>query len=274
MKTLRFVLPTSFLCLALTASRGFAADAPVASAAAAPSGEITAALPVIPDAKFNIKDYGGVGDFKTDNTEAFHKAVAAIEAAGGGHLIVPEGLYKTKPFQLTSHMDLHLEAGAVIKAPETFTDYGIPDPNDAYINGTPYQGGRVAPLISGNSNNMTDVAITGTGTIDGSGKEFWRWSDKDNRLYPAGRPTVGRPVLVSLTGNRIHVDGVTLTNISFLMARTSPSKTFTSSPPATPPTLTPWTPAASALSSATAKLTRVTTTAPSSKALRMFSSKA
>ncbi|HTB62548.1 MAG TPA: glycosyl hydrolase family 28 protein, partial [Opitutales bacterium] len=172
--------------------------------------DIVAALPVIPDATFNLGDYGAVGDFKTDNTDAFKKAIAAVTAAGGGHLIVPEGMYKTLPFTLASHMDLHLNAGAVIKAPETFADYGIPDPNDAYINGTRYVGKTVPALISGT--NLTDVAITGPGTIDGSGKEFWRWSDKDDRLYPAGRPVVNRPRLVVLSGQRIHVEGVTLTN--------------------------------------------------------------
>ena len=58
-------------------------------ASAAPKAEITAALPVIPDARFNLADYGGVGDYKTFNTAAFRNAVAAIAKAGGGHLIVP-----------------------------------------------------------------------------------------------------------------------------------------------------------------------------------------
>ncbi|HWA85749.1 MAG TPA: glycosyl hydrolase family 28 protein, partial [Opitutus sp.] len=130
--------------------------------------------------------------------------------------------YKTLPFVLTSRMDLHLEAGAVIKAPTTFAEYGLPDPNEplpptdaAATPGRPAargQGGpRVAPLISGA--NLEDVAITGTGTIDGSGAIFWIWSDKAARLYPAGRRIVARPYLVSITGvKRLHVDGVTLTD--------------------------------------------------------------
>ncbi len=89
---------------------------------------ITAALPKIPDAKFNLTDFGAQPDSKTLSTEAFEKAVAAIEKAGGGHLIVPAGTYKTLSFELTSHMDLHLEPGATIKASEKFEDYGIADP--------------------------------------------------------------------------------------------------------------------------------------------------
>jgi polygalacturonase len=217
---------SSLLAVALLASIvGLTAQAQTASPAA--QAEITAALPQIPNAQFNLADFGAVGDYKTMNTDAFTKAVAAIEKAGGGHLNVSAGIYKTLPFTLTSHMDLHLEAGAVIKAPDTFAEYGIPDPNLPLENaGAGREGGagrgpgaggrgggaRVRPLISCPPNS-TDLAITGAGTIDGSGAMFWIWSDKAARRYPPGRRVVSRPVLVSLTGvQRLHVEGVTLTN--------------------------------------------------------------
>jgi len=198
------------LCVALAFMR-LTAQTPVL-----PPAEITAALPVIPDARFNLKDYGGIGDSKTFNTDAFKSAVAAVAKAGGGHLIVPAGTYKTLPFALTGHMDLHLDPGATIKAPETFAEYGIPDPNLAPPTPAGSRGGfggaRVAPLISCPP-DTTDLAITGSGTIDGSGAIFWMWSDKAARRYPPGRAVVPRPVLVSLSGvKRLHVDGITLTN--------------------------------------------------------------
>jgi polygalacturonase len=181
--------------------------------AAAPADEITAALPAIPGAKFSLADYGAVGDGKTLNSDAFKNAVAAIAKAGGGHLIVPAGIYKTLPFTLTSRMDLHLEDGAVIKAPDSFAEYGIPDPNLPASNSMPDRKIQpVAPLISCTP-GTTDLAITGSGTIDGSGAIFWIWSDKAARRYPPGRTIVPRPVLVSLRDvQRLHVDGITLTN--------------------------------------------------------------
>jgi polygalacturonase len=180
--------------------------------APAPREEITAVLPVIPDAKFNLADYGAVGDGKALNTDAFKNAVAAIAKAGGGHLIVPAGIYRTLPFVLTSHMDLHLEEGATIKAPDSFADYGIADPNVPDSKPAPGSPHPVAPLISCPP-NTTDIAITGSGTIDGSGAIFWMWSDKAARRYPPGRTVVPRPVLVSLRDvQRLHVDGITLTN--------------------------------------------------------------
>jgi polygalacturonase len=185
--------------------------------------EINPALPDIPEAKFNLTDFGAKADSKSLNTDAFKQAVAAIEKAGGGHLIVPAGTFKTLSFALTSHMDLHLEAGATIKGAEKLEDYGIPNPNEPLppnseapkkdSKGADTGVGRekLPALITGS--DLTDVAITGPGTIDGSGAMFWIWSDKAARRYPPGRRIVPRPVLVSLTGvKRLHVDGVTLTN--------------------------------------------------------------
>jgi len=187
----------------------------------APQSEITAALPVIPAARFNITDFGAMGDGKTLNTAAFEKAIAAVREAGGGHLIVPSGTYKTLPFKLASRMDLHLEAGAVIKAPDTFQEYGIADPAKTLAStatGSPAPGRgpggmlRVAPLISCDP-GTTDLAITGSGTIDGSGAMFWIWASKASLRYLPPHARVPRPVLISLQGvTRLHIDGVTLTN--------------------------------------------------------------
>ncbi len=223
MKRIPRLLAAGLVWLNFTATASPAADGSAATAGqtapvpAPKPDEITAALPVIPDAKFNLKDFGAVGDYKADDTQAFKNAVAAIAKAGGGHLIVPAGTYKTLPFALTSHMDLHLDPGATIKAPDTFAEYGIPDPNDPLPAGSGGRGGigggrPVAPLITCPA-NATDLAITGSGTIDGSGAIFWIWSDKAARLYPPGRRIVARPNLVSLSGvQRLHVDGITLTN--------------------------------------------------------------
>jgi polygalacturonase len=189
-----------------------APDATTAADAAAPAADdIVAAPPVIPSTVFNLKDFGGVGDGATFNTQAFTKAVAAIKAAGGGQLVVPAGVYVTLPFNMTSHMDLHLEAGAIIKAPETFKEWGLPEPANAMQEDIDDAAGDLHPLIGGN--HLTDIAITGSGTIDGSGAIWWIWSDKAARRYPAGRLIYPRPRLVEFRDcQRLHFDGVTLSN--------------------------------------------------------------
>ncbi|RRT37025.1 hypothetical protein B296_00051570 [Ensete ventricosum] len=80
-------------------------------------GAMSRTSPRLRAALYNLTDFGGVGDGKTLNTEAFERAVEAISklgARGGGQLNVPSGLWLTAPFNLTSHMTLFLAEGAVI----------------------------------------------------------------------------------------------------------------------------------------------------------------
>lgn len=43
---------------------------------------------------FNAKDYGAVGDDKTDNTAAFSACLEAIIKSGGGRMFIPDGIYR------------------------------------------------------------------------------------------------------------------------------------------------------------------------------------
>ena len=88
-------------------------------------------------------------------------------------------------------MDLHLDAGATIKFPETFAEWGLPDPSKATQEDVDDAAGEIRSLIGGQG--LTDVAITGAGTIDGSGAIWWIWSDKAARRYPPGRLIYPRP---------------------------------------------------------------------------------
>lgn len=120
--------------------------------------ELTApALPRIPEYTVSLADFGGVGDGITDNTEAFSKAVSALEKAGGGHLIVPAGIYLTGPISFKDRMDLHLELNAMILL--------NPDKKASL------KGGKVVPGIS--ASKRKDISITGEGIIDGNGR-WWR----------------------------------------------------------------------------------------------------
>lgn len=173
------------------------------------------ALPVIPDRTFSLADFGAAGDGKGVNTEAFAKAIAAVSKAGGGKLVVPAGVYVTRPFALCSGLDLHLEAGAVIRAPETFTAMGLPEPSTLKSQDEVSAKVKVPePLISGK--NLHDVAITGSGTIDGQGALWWAWSERAARQRKSSEPArivYPRPNLVVLDGcQRVHVADVTLMN--------------------------------------------------------------
>ncbi len=183
----------------------------------------TPALPLIPDHVFNLTDYGGTGDGKTLNTPAFKKAFAAIAQAGGGTLIVPAGDYLTLPFSLVSHLNLQLQAEAKIQFPRDLSAYDAMDVLPPRPQSLANMDGGNGALVLGDQ--LTDVAITGPGTIDGGG---WAWWGKNKGLTtqstegqsitvgrPGGRATVGkfigRPKMIILTGcQRVHLDGPTL----------------------------------------------------------------
>ena len=168
---------------------------------------VNPARPKIPDRTFKLTDFGAVADGKTLNTEAFKKAIAAIDRAGGGRLVVPRGTFRTLPFRLCSNLDLHLEEGAVIAAPDNFEDYGLPNPATLK---SPEQvpGEAPDPLIT--AKHVHDLAITGSGTIDGNGGLWWAWSERAARAQP-GRLIYKRANLVVIDGcERLYVADITL----------------------------------------------------------------
>lgn len=121
------------------------------------------ALPSIPEYSVNLKDFGAVGDGLTLNTEAFEKAIKALDKKGGGHLVVPQGVWLTGLISLKSNIDLHLEKNAVIMATPDRTQYvktkdGVRD-------------SKCTPLIT--ASKRSNVSITGQGVIDGNGA-VWR----------------------------------------------------------------------------------------------------
>ena len=116
------------------------------------------AAPAIPALSVSLTDFGGVGNGITSNTEAFAKAISALDKQGGGHLNVPAGIWLTGPISFKSKIDLHVEKGAII----LFT----PDKKDFLS-----EEGKVKPGIS--ASKRTDISITGEGIIDGNG-EWWR----------------------------------------------------------------------------------------------------
>ena len=143
-----------------------------ASAIAADYGKYYQNLPVkmvqplapeISDYSVNIKDFGGVGDGLTLNTEAFAKAIKALDNKGGGHLVVPEGVWLTGLISLKDNIDLHLEKNAILMA--------TPDRTQHFKVKDGVKDKKCSPLIS--ASKRKNVSITGEGTIDGNGA-MWR----------------------------------------------------------------------------------------------------
>lgn len=120
---------------------------------------------VIPDYTVVLTDFGGVGDGETMCTEAFANAIKHLRKQGGGHLIVPEGIWLTGPIQLRSNIDLHLNAGAVVRFSSNRELYV--QPSDTLRDGSK----KCYALLR--ANKCENIAITGQGTLDGQGI-YWR----------------------------------------------------------------------------------------------------
>ncbi len=122
--------------------------------------------PSIPSRSVSITEFGAVGDGVTLNTEAFAKAIESLDQKGGGTVEVPAGIWFTGPIGLKSHIGLHLDQNAVIVFSADQDLYPIIDTN--------FEGLDVRRCLSPiHADGATDIAITGSGIIDGNG-DPWR----------------------------------------------------------------------------------------------------
>ncbi|MFT3990824.1 MAG: glycoside hydrolase family 28 protein [Luteolibacter sp.] len=127
--------------------------------------------PHIPRRLFALKAYGGVGDGKTDNSLAIACAIEACAKAGGGRILLPQGVVLTGPIRLRSRMELHVPKGTRLKFLTDPARY-LP-PVRSRWEGVELMGYQ--PLIY--AFEEEDVALTGGGIIDGSADDrtWWPW---------------------------------------------------------------------------------------------------
>ena len=174
--------------------------------------------PVIPDRAVSILDFGAVHGEKI--TSAVGSAIASLSAVGGGKVVIPKGDWISGAIHLKSNIELHFDEGARV----TFSD----DPADYLpIVFTVYEGIRCynySPLIYGK--DLTNVAITGKGVLEGNGEFWWKWAKNltaRNILYSGelkvedrrfGTKEYGlRPMFLQLIScKNVLIEGITLNN--------------------------------------------------------------
>ncbi len=161
---------------------------------------VTLAFSLTAHALCPITDHGAKPDGSVV-TQSIQAAIDACAAAGGGRVLVPAGTFVTGTLLLKNNIDLHLERGAVLRGSPALEHYptldkrlddhnksiaksGLTDPERLAI--VEAQGQRALIYANGVSN----VSITGLGTIDGHGEAFW---DKGFLTSGMGRPTLPRP---------------------------------------------------------------------------------
>ncbi|PSS04391.1 Polygalacturonase [Actinidia chinensis var. chinensis] len=155
-----------------------------------------------------LTQFGGKGDGKTSNTNAFQSAISQLSKVasdGGAQLIVPPGRWLTGSFNLTSHFTLYIHKDAVILASQDESEWPLIKPLPSYGRGRDDSGARFISLISGT--NLTDVVITGgNGTIDGQGAIWWQ-KFKNKQLQNT------RPYLIEIMfSTQVQISNLTLLN--------------------------------------------------------------
>ncbi|WP_308635476.1 glycoside hydrolase family 28 protein [Paenibacillus silvisoli] len=110
---------------------------------------------------YNVRDYGAVGDGETLDTAAINQAIADCNEQGGGTVWLPSGTYLSGTVFMRSHVTLHLDAGSVLLGSPDMADY----PKLPYTSEF-----RNTALIA--SIGAKQIAITGSGVIDGNGDSF------------------------------------------------------------------------------------------------------
>ncbi|WP_347304567.1 glycoside hydrolase family 28 protein (plasmid) [Croceibacterium sp. TMG7-5b_MA50] len=164
------------------------ADLPGGSRAAddwTPAERVLARIspPTFPARQFDIRQHGALPGDLARTSDAIAAAIDACAAAGGGRVLVPAGEWPTRGIRLKSGVELHVAAGATLKFSTDPDDFlplvlsrfeGIECMNYA------------PPIYAFEAEN---VALTGTGTIDGqaSWKNWWNWINREDQAINAGR---------------------------------------------------------------------------------------
>ena len=158
----------------------------------------------------NICDLGAKSSNTTENTAIIQKAIDDVSASGGGRVVIPPGRFVTGVLILKSNVEIHLEKYAVLAGSPRRIDYGKSDAS--------------ALLLADKANN---IAITGSGVIDGQGEEVlkdlyrhlnagtiedkeWKTENPWHQVRPEER---NRPKIINFEHCRnIQIKGITIKN--------------------------------------------------------------
>ena len=126
----------------------------------------------------------------TLQTANIQGAIDYCNSTGGGTVRLTVGTYRTASISMKSNITLRIDSGAILLGSPIMTDWFV--------------GNKLKDLIT-NSGTLTNVRLTGGGTIDGSGKPWW--------VAFAANSSLSRPRLITLSNvTNLTIDSLTLQN--------------------------------------------------------------
>lgn len=156
-------------------------------------------LPSFSSTQILITDYGATTS-STDNATAINNAITAASAISGGATVVfPAGTFLSGPITMKSNVNLYLASGDTLR----ILPYGS---GNGTVSGTYPNNGttdQYSPFIFGQ--NLSNIAVSGSGVIDGQGSAWWTAYESNSSMK--------RPCLIRFKAcSTVLVTGITLMN--------------------------------------------------------------
>ena len=175
---------------------------------------------------YNITHYGATGNGQTNDAAAIQKAIDACSSAGGGRVLVPAGkTFLCGPFNLRSFVELYIETNARLLA----------SPDESLYTKSAFKENRGEGMIWIGGEQLVNVTIAGSGTIDGNGISFMGEELDDSYALKPFHISDPRPHVLTIVGGKnirirdLHIvnaaywtvhlvgcDDVTISNITLL----------------------------------------------------------
>jgi polygalacturonase len=122
---------------------------------------------------FSVDDEGAIGDGTALDTYSIQASIDRASQAGGGRVVLSSGkTYSAGSIVLKSNVELHIPAGAILRASPNFADYTVVQRGVVQMD-EPKSDHSSAPTASFLFADFAEnIAITGSGTIDGNGRSY------------------------------------------------------------------------------------------------------
>lgn len=156
---------------------------------------------------YDITGYGAEPSDSVDNAEAIQRAIDECAEAGGGTVLVPAGKsFMTGPLHLRSNINLLLEPGSRLLA----------NPDEAVYTESAFGKNEGEGMMWISGRDLSNVSISGTGTIDGNGVAFMGVELEDSyQLKPVTTFDPRPHVLTLINCEKINIKDVTITGSAY-----------------------------------------------------------